>query len=220
MLMVSTAFKSSILLRVMFIFLKNFGLQRYEFIANELQDFKNRIGRNPALNSESEIVIYRVLYLCKKFNKMNLETKIMDQIKEAMKSKNTIALEALRAMKSEILLLKTSGGSGEVSETQETALLQKLIKQRKEAAEQFTANHRTELAEKELAQAEVIQEFLPQQLSIEELEIKIKEIIVQTGAESAKDMGKVMGTASSTLAGKADGKTIAETVKRLLGELN
>ncbi len=147
---------------------------------------------------------------------MSLETKIMDQIKEAMKSKNTIALEALRAMKSEILLLKTSGGDGSVSESQEIALLQKLIKQRKEAAEQFTANDRNELAEKELAQAEVIQSFLPQQLSLEELESSIKDIIAQTGATSAKDMGKVMGAASAKLAGQAEGKLVAETVKRLL----
>lgn len=147
---------------------------------------------------------------------MSLETKIMDQMKEAMKSKNTIALEALRAMKSEILLLKTSGGDGSVSESQEIALLQKLIKQRKEAAEQFTANDRNELAEKELAQAEVIQSFLPQQLSLEELESSIKDIIAQTGATSAKDMGKVMGAASAKLAGQAEGKLVAETVKRLL----
>jgi len=147
---------------------------------------------------------------------MNLETNIMDQMKEAMRSKNQIALEALRAIKSEILLVKTSGGSGEISDTQEIAMLQKLIKQRKEAAEQFSANGRTELAEKELAQAEVIQTFLPQQLSAVELESKIKEIIAQTGATSPKDMGKVMGAASSQLAGQAEGKLIAETVKRLL----
>lgn len=147
---------------------------------------------------------------------MSLETKIMEQMKEAMKSKNQIALEALRAIKSEILLFKTSGKSEEFGETQEIALLQKLIKQRKEAAEQFLANQRTELAEKELAQAEVIQRFLPEQLSEEELEAKLKEIIVQTGASSPKDMGKVMGVANKELAGKAEGKLIAETVKRLL----
>ncbi len=156
------------------------------------------------------------LYLCGKIRTMNLETNIMDQMKEAMRSKNQIALEALRAIKSEILLVKTSGGSGEISDTQEIAMLQKLIKQRKEAAEQFSANGRTELAEKELAQAEVIQTFLPQQLSAVELESKIKEIIAQTGATSPKDMGKVMGAASSQLAGQAEGKLIAETVKRLL----
>jgi len=117
---------------------------------------------------------------------MSLETQITDPMKDAMKSKNTIALEALRAIKSELLLLKTSGGDGSVSETQEIALLQKLIKQRKEAAEQFTANSRNELAEKELAQAEVIQTFLPKQLSAEELEIKIKEIITKPGLPPPK----------------------------------
>lgn len=147
---------------------------------------------------------------------MSLETNIMDQMKEAMKSKNQIALEALRAIKSEILMIKTSGGNGEISDAQEIAMLQKLIKQRKEAAEQFSANDRTELAEKELAQAEIIQGFLPQQLSQEELEVKLKEIISQVGATSAKDMGKVMGAASVQLAGKADGKTISETVKQML----
>lgn len=147
---------------------------------------------------------------------MSIETKIMDQMKEAMKAKNTIALEALRAIKSEILLVKTSGGNGEISDVQEIAMLQKLIKQRKEAAEQFSANGRAELAEKELAQAEVIQTFLPQQLSSEELETAIREIIVEVGATSGKDIGKVMGAASSKLAGKAEGKAIAETVKKLL----
>lgn len=147
---------------------------------------------------------------------MSIETKIMDQMKEAMKAKNTIALEALRAIKSEILLVKTSGGNGEISDVQEIAMLQKLIKQRKEAAEQFSTNGRAELAEKELAQAEVIQTFLPQQLSSEELETAIREIIVEVGATSGKDIGKVMGAASSKLAGKAEGKAIAETVKKLL----
>ena len=108
---------------------------------------------------------------------MNLETQIMGQLKEAMKAKNTIALEALRAVKSELLLAKTSGANGEFSREQEIALLQKLVKQRKEAAEQFGANARPELAEKELAQAEVIQTFLPAQLSEEELTAVINEII-------------------------------------------
>lgn len=147
---------------------------------------------------------------------MSLESKITEQMKEAMKSKNQIALESLRAMKSEILLVKTSGGNGEMNESQEIAMLQKLIKQRKEAAEQFTNNGRTELAEKELAQAEIIQGFLPQQLTQEELEFELKAIIEEVGATSAKEIGKVMGTASARLAGKAEGKMIAETVKKLL----
>ena len=151
---------------------------------------------------------------------MNLETQIMGQLKEAMKAKNTIALEALRAVKSELLLAKTSGGAnGELSEDQEIALLQKLVKQRKEAAEQFEANARQELAEKELAQAEVIQQFQPAQLTDEELTMAIKEIVAEVGATSPKDMGKVMGAASSKLAGKAEGKLISAKVKDILASL-
>ncbi len=150
---------------------------------------------------------------------MNLETQIMGQLKEAMKAKNTVALEALRAVKSELLLAKTSGANGELSEDQEIALLQKLVKQRKEAAEQFETNARPELAEKELAQAEVIQQFLPVQLTDEELTVAIKEIVAEVGATSPKDMGKVMGAASSKLAGKAEGKLISAKVKDILASL-
>ncbi|CAM3210262.1 GatB/YqeY domain-containing protein [Empedobacter falsenii] len=150
---------------------------------------------------------------------MNLETQIMAQLKEAMKAKNTVALEALRAVKSELLLAKTSGANGDLSEDQEIALLQKLVKQRKEAAEQFEANGRVELAEKELAQAEVIQQFLPAQLTDEELTAVIQEIVTKVGATSPKDMGKVMGAASSQLAGKAEGKLISAKVKDILASL-
>lgn len=150
---------------------------------------------------------------------MNLETQIMAQLKEAMKAKNTVALEALRAVKSELLLAKTSGANGDLSEDQEIALLQKLVKQRKEAAEQFEANGRVELAEKELAQAEVIQQFLPAQLTDEELTAVIQEIVTKVGATSPKDMGKVMGAASSQLAGKAEGKLISAKVKVILASL-
>ena len=150
---------------------------------------------------------------------MNLETQIMGQLKEAMKAKNTIALEALRAVKSELLLAKTSGAGSELSEDQEIALLQKLVKQRKEAAEQFEANDRKELAEKELAQAEVIQQFLPAQLTDEELTVAIQDIVAEVGATSPKDMGKVMGAASSKLAGKAEGKLISAKVKDILASL-
>ncbi|WP_313374786.1 GatB/YqeY domain-containing protein [Chishuiella sp.] len=150
---------------------------------------------------------------------MNLESQIMGQLKEAMKAKNSIALEALRAVKSELLLAKTSGSNGELSQEQEIALLQKLVKQRKEAAEQFEANNRPELAEKELAQAEVIQQFLPAQLSEEELTVALNEIIAEVGATSAKDMGKVMGAASTKLAGKAEGKAISTKVKEILSAI-
>ncbi|MDD3458125.1 MAG: GatB/YqeY domain-containing protein [Weeksellaceae bacterium] len=149
---------------------------------------------------------------------MSLESKITEQLKEAMKAKNSIALEALRAIKSEILLIKTSGKSTEISDAQETALLQKMIKQRKEAAEHFSANNRTELAEKEMAQIEVIQKFLPEQLSPDALEAELKKIIAITGAASAKDMGKVMGVAGKQLAGRAEGRAIADMVKKLLNQ--
>lgn len=149
---------------------------------------------------------------------MSLETQIMEQLKTAMKAKDTIALESLRAIKSALLLAKTeTGKSTELTEEQEIAILQRLMKQRKEAAEQFAAQNRTELAEKELAQSKIIVTFLPQQLSKEEITTAIKEIIAQTGAKDAKDMGKVMGVASKKLAGKAEGKVISEIVKTLLG---
>lgn len=147
---------------------------------------------------------------------MDLENKIMADMKEAMKKKDMIALEALRAIKSEILLIKTAAAGAAVSSEKEIALLQKLVKQRKEAAEQFLANDRKELAEKEIAQAEVIQKFLPEQLSPEELEEKVKEIIAATGATTAKDMGKVMAEARKMLGGSVDGKNLADTVKKLL----
>ncbi|ADX67394.1 MULTISPECIES: GatB/YqeY domain-containing protein [Weeksella] len=148
---------------------------------------------------------------------MSLETNIMEQMKAAMKEKNTVALEALRAIKSELLLAKTSGENlGELTEQDEITLLQKLVKQRKEAAEQFRVNNRPELEEKELKQAEVIQAFLPAQLSEEELVSALEVIVAEVGATSPKDMGKVMGVASKQLAGKADGKTISEQVKKIL----
>lgn len=144
---------------------------------------------------------------------MNLETKIMEGIKEAMKSHDKVALESLRAVKSAILLEKTSGAG---TDTDEMKLLQKLVKQRKESADIYTQQHRPDLAEAELAQAAVIERFLPRQLTPSELETEIAAVIAQTGASSPADMGKVMGIASKTLAGKADGKAIADTVKKLL----
>ncbi len=147
---------------------------------------------------------------------MSLETKIMDAMKIAMKEKDKVALESLRAIKSQLLLLKTDGKTEEVSPEQEIALLQRLVKQRKEAYEQFKANNREELAENELAQSKVIEQFLPAQLSSEELETELKKIILETGAQDIKDLGKVMGAATKTLQGKADGKMISETVRRLL----
>ncbi|TWP29023.1 GatB/YqeY domain-containing protein [Apibacter muscae] len=147
---------------------------------------------------------------------MSLETKIMDAMKAAMKEKDKVALESLRAIKSQLLLLKTGGGDGEVTEEQEVLLLQRLVKQRKEAYEQFVANNRQELADNEIAQAKVIEQFLPEQLTPEELENEIQAIIEEVGAKDIKDLGKVMGVASKKLQGKAEGKLISQTVKNLL----
>ncbi|MFA9289699.1 MAG: GatB/YqeY domain-containing protein [Solirubrobacteraceae bacterium] len=145
-----------------------------------------------------------------------LENKIMDQLKLAMKAKDKVALESLRAIKSALLMAKTETGKETViTEEQEITILQRLIKQRKEAAEQF-GNDRKELAEKELAQAEIIQSFLPKQFSKEEVTAIIKVIINETAAKDLKDLGKVMAIASKQLLGKAEGKTISEITKLLL----
>lgn len=147
---------------------------------------------------------------------MSLELTINEAIKNAMREKDKIALDSLRAVKSQILLLKTEAKGADVSAEQEIAILQRMIKQRKDSYEQFVAQNRNDLAEVELAQMKVIEQFLPAQLSAEELEAEIKKIIAEVGAESLKDLGKVMGTASKTLAGKSDGKSISEMVKKLL----
>ncbi|SIS73145.1 hypothetical protein SAMN05421789_105100 [Kaistella chaponensis] len=147
---------------------------------------------------------------------MSLEIIISDAIKDAMRAKDKIALDALRAVKSQILLVKTEAKGADVSAEQEIAILQRMIKQRKDSFDQFTAQNRSDLAEVEQAQSTIIEKFLPQQLSTEELESEIKKIISQTGAESAKDLGKVMGMASKALAGKSDGKSISDMAKKLL----
>ena len=147
---------------------------------------------------------------------MSLELTINEAIKTAMREKNKVALDSLRAVKSQILLLKTDAKDAVVSAEQEIAILQRMIKQRKDSYEQFVAQNRNDLAEVELAQMKVIEQFLPAQLSAEELEAEIKKIITEVGAESLKDLGKVMGTASKALAGKSDGKSISEMVKKLL----
>lgn len=147
---------------------------------------------------------------------MSLEAQVMERMKEAMKAKDKVALESLRAIKSAILLEKTSGAGGEITAEGEIKLLQKLVKQRKDAADIYTGQNRADLAEAELAQVAVIEKFLPEQMSPEALECEIEKIIAQVGASSPADMGRVMGVASKALAGKAEGKAIAETVKRLL----
>ena len=147
---------------------------------------------------------------------MSLEITISDAIKDAMRAKDKVALDALRAVKSQILLLKTEAKGAEVSAEQEIAILQRMIKQRKDSYDQFTAQNRSDLAEVEEAQSKVIEGYLPQQMSSEELETAMKEIIATTGATSAKDLGKVMRMASKNLAGKSDGKSISDMAKKLL----
>jgi uncharacterized protein YqeY len=147
---------------------------------------------------------------------MSLEQKINDGIKVAMLARDKVRLESLRAVKAAILLAKTSENAKDLDEAAEIKMLQKLVKQRRETAEIYISNNRQELADKELSEAAIIEEFLPKQLSQEEIESAVKSIIEETGANSVKDMGKVMGIASKQLAGKADGKLIAELVKKLL----
>ena len=148
---------------------------------------------------------------------MSLQTLIMDEIKTAMRAKDTVALEALRAIKSEMLLAATSSGSKEeLTEDDEVKLLQRLVKTRKESACIFTEQNRPDLAEPELAQVAVIEKFLPAQLSEEEVEDVVAKIIAETGASGIASMGKVMGLASAQLGGTAEGKTISAIVKKLL----
>ena len=148
---------------------------------------------------------------------MALLNNLTDELKAAMRAKDTLKLEALRAIKSAVLLAKTaSAGDAELPEEEEIKLLQKLVKQRKDSAQIFREQNRDDLATTEEVQAEVIAKFLPEQLTTEAIEKIIDEIIVKTGAEGMKDMGKVMGMASKEMAGKADGKTISTIVKQRL----
>ena len=148
---------------------------------------------------------------------MGLLENISSSIVKAMKNKNNDELESLRAIKSALLIVKTQKNSrGEIAEADEIKILQKLVKQRKESAEIYSNQDRLELAELEINQAKVIEKFLPKQLDHSEIEKIISEIIVQSGALGMKDMGKVMGIASSRLSGKADGKTISNIVRSKL----
>lgn len=148
---------------------------------------------------------------------MSLEIKIMAEMKEAMKAKDEAALRGLRAIKAEIIKAKTEpGANGIISEAGELKLLQRLVKQRKDSLEIFNQQNRADLAQKEQEEINIIEKFLPAQLSETELEEILKTIINSVGATSAADMGKVMGIATKQLAGKADGKAISTTVKKLL----
>ena len=149
---------------------------------------------------------------------MGVLSNLTEEIKTAMRAKDSVKLESLRAIKSAVLLAETSSGnSGPLSDEDAIKLLQRLVKQRKDSAAIFKDQNRTDLAEPEVVQAEIIAAFLPAQLSDEEVESAIASIILASGAEGMKDMGKVMGMASKQLAGKADGKRIATAVKKKLG---
>lgn len=149
---------------------------------------------------------------------MALEQKIMEQMKDAMKSKDEAALRTLRAIKAAILIEKTSGSGTEITEADEIKMLQKMAKQRRDSLDIFTQQNREDLAAKEREELEIIERFLPRQMSPEELQAELKQIITQVGATSPADMGKVMGVATKQLAGKADGKLVSETVKQLLAQ--
>ncbi|MBR5398539.1 MAG: GatB/YqeY domain-containing protein [Bacteroidales bacterium] len=155
---------------------------------------------------------------------MSLEKQIQEGIKQAMIAKDKTRLESLRAIKSQILLAKTAEGAkleedGSLSDDQILKLIQKLVKQHQESADLYTQNNRPELADAEIAEAKVMEAFLPKQMTAEELAAEIKNIIAEVGATSMKEMGKVMGVASKKLAGKAEGKAIADAVKAALSAL-
>jgi len=150
---------------------------------------------------------------------MSLETQIMELLKDAMKAKDDAALRGLRAVKAEIIKMKTEpGANGQISEEGELKLLQKLVKQRKDSLEIFEKQNREDLALKEREEIAIIERFLPKQFSETELKEAIAKIIAETGAASAADMGKVMGIATKQLAGKTDGKAISAVVKELLAK--
>jgi uncharacterized protein YqeY len=148
---------------------------------------------------------------------MSLETKVMDELKNAMRAKDEAALRTLRAIKAAIIIEKTAeGASGEITEATEQKMLQKLAKQRRDSLDIYEKQNRKDLASKEREELAIIEKFLPKQMSSEELKAEVQAIIDQVGAKSPADMGKVMGVVSKQLAGKADGKAISEAVKQLL----
>ncbi len=150
---------------------------------------------------------------------MSLEQKIMTDLKTAMLAKDEVGLRSLRAIKAAIIVAKTAeGAKGEISEEEETKLLQKLVKSRKDSLEIFQQQNRPELAKKEEEEIAVIEKFLPQQMSADEVKAELTAIIASVGASSPADMGKVMGVATKQLAGKAEGKMISTLVKELLSK--
>jgi uncharacterized protein len=148
---------------------------------------------------------------------MRLEEKIMEQLKTAMREKNEAALRTLRAIKAQIIIVKTSeGAGGEIKEEEEPKLLQKMLKQRKDSYEIFTQQNRPELAKVEMDEIAIIEQFLPKQLTEVEITEQVKVLITELGATGPADMGKLMGAANKKMSGQADGKLIASVVKSLL----
>ncbi|CAL2059149.1 GatB/YqeY domain-containing protein [Tenacibaculum sp. 190524A05c] len=147
---------------------------------------------------------------------MSVQKEVTEKMKEAMKAKDTVALTALRALKSAFLLAKTEAGAGELTADQELKIIQKQVKQRKDSAQVYIEQNRQDLADPELAEAKVLEQFLPEALSEYEIAKVVVEVIAQVNAEGMKDMGKVMGIVSKKLAGQADGKTISSIVKQKL----
>ena len=148
---------------------------------------------------------------------MDLFERVSEDIKSAMKAKDKVALETLRNVKKVFLEAKTAPGANDtLADADATKMIQKLVKQGKDSAGIYIQQNRPDLAEAELAQVKVLETYLPKQMTAEELDAEVKAIIAQVGAEGPKDMGKVMGVASKSLAGKAEGRAISETVKRLL----
>ena len=153
----------------------------------------------------------------KNTDNMEMEKRIQADMVAAMKAKETVRLASLRAIKAAIMLAKTAeGATGEVDDAAVTKIIQKLVKQRKESAQQYADAGRPELAENELAEAAVMEVYLPKQLTEAELEAELAKIIAEVGATKPQDMGKVMGVATKRLAGLADGRAISATVKKLL----
>ncbi|HEU0227959.1 MAG TPA: GatB/YqeY domain-containing protein [Arachidicoccus soli] len=150
---------------------------------------------------------------------MSLEEQIMTRLKDAMKAKDEDSLRGLRAIKAEIIKVKTEpGAGGQISEEGELKMLQKLVKQRKDSLEIYEKQNREDLAQKERSELAIIEQFLPKQMSEDELRTALQAIVSETGASSAADMGKVMGRATKAFAGKADGKMVANIVKELLNK--
>ena len=176
------------------------------------------VGRVKEANQPLNAQNHSLIQSFTNYTQMSLTTQIDQEIKQAMLGKQEARLRGLRAIKSALLLARTEkGASEEISQETEIKVLQKLIKQRKESADIYKAQNREDLYKIEAEEMEVIEGFLPKQMERSEIESYLKDLINRVGATSVKDMGKVMGAANKELAGKADGKTISEVVKQLLG---